>query len=56
MDEHEIAEMLREAVCEHGEYTVHTESYEEAGVMTSNAGFVLMIGGQEFQVTVVRSR
>jgi hypothetical protein len=34
-----------------------TSSFEEAGVMTDNAGLVLRLeDGSEFQVTVVRSR
>ena len=32
-------------------------TYEEAGVLTNNAGFVIrMVDGSEFQITVVRSR
>jgi hypothetical protein len=33
-----------------------TASYQEAGVLTNDAGFVLTVGDSEFQVTVVQSR
>ena len=29
-------------------------TYEEVGMLTTNSGFVIRIGGDEFQVTVVK--
>lgn len=64
--EAEVARSVQEAVeqdCggrEGGEWfsenNVRVRSFEECGVMTSNAGFVVRVGDREFQVTVVRSR
>ena len=31
-------------------------SFEDGGVLTSNQGFTMYVGGSEFQVTVVQSR
>jgi len=72
MDAHEIATMLSEvlniAACaadpdllaevpEEMMDVAAIHSYEEDGILTRDAGFVLhMAGGEAFQVTVVRSR
>ena len=31
-------------------------SFEDGGVLTSNAGFTIYVGGSEFQVSIVQSR
>lgn len=38
------------------EQNVRVESYASAGVLTNDAGFVLTIGPNQYQVTVIRSR
>ncbi len=39
------------------EYVVSSSTFEEAGVLTDDAGFVLrMANGSEFQVTIVKSK
>jgi len=36
---------------------IRVESYEDAGIMMTDAGMVLRYkGGEEFQITIVRSR
>jgi hypothetical protein len=70
-DAEEIAEALREVVTEEAlceaidEKTTGDDdltelptiqSFAAAGVLTNDAGFVIDLGGRQFQVTVVRSR
>jgi len=50
-----VEESLREESGEH-RFLVRVRSFRESGVMTSNEGFVVRVGEEEFQVTVVRSR
>lgn len=34
-----------------------SSTYAEAGILTTDAGFVLrMVGGSEFQITIIKSR
>ena len=60
MNEEEMQNWLREAIENHSEGNetfAAVRSYEEAGVLTNNAGLVLrMPDGREFQLTIVRSR
>jgi len=51
MNEKEIRQMIQEALQEYD-----TESYEEAGILTSDEGIVLTIDGEEFQITIVKSK
>jgi hypothetical protein len=37
------------------EYSV-VETFQEAGIMTTNKGLIVRVGGDEFQITVVQSR
>ncbi len=32
------------------------DTFEDAGVMTTNRGLVIGFGGREYQITIVRSR
>lgn len=61
--EAEIAELLEAALCMYQHDTDPMDecgfdavSFADAGVLTSNEGLVLSLAGQEFQITVVRSR
>jgi hypothetical protein len=56
MEDTEMQDTLREAL-EEADNVRRIETFEEAGVLTRNAGLVIrMTDGSEFQVTVVRSR
>jgi hypothetical protein len=56
MDEREMQDALREAL-EEADNVRRIETFEDAGVLTRNAGLVIrMRDGSEFQVTIVRSR
>jgi hypothetical protein len=58
MSESEFAEYLMEAIeaeaQENGEEVPEIDTFEGAGLLTSNKGLVVRIGRAEFQVTVVR--
>jgi hypothetical protein len=67
MTDAELAERLRDAIyeaeaidqAEGGEGTLsgmRASTFQDAGVMSLNAGLVVSIGDREFQITVVRSR
>lgn len=67
MSEQEVQELLRAALESHEPYDdeasvvgagpVVTQTFEELGVLTSDAGFVIRLAdGSEFQVTIVKSR
>ena len=65
MDEKSFAAELREVLAETQdasefitqENIARIDSFEDAGVLTNNAGLVVtLVDGSEFQVTVVRSR
>lgn len=62
MDEQQVAEFLREQVelaleDDDAPGIRRLESYEEAGVPTRDAGFVIAAdNGHEYQITVVRSQ
>lgn len=61
LDEHEVAGAIRELLTESGdgiaEKVAGVSTFDEAGVLTRNAGLVVRLDdGTEFQVTVVRSR
>jgi hypothetical protein len=56
VDEREMQDAVKEAL-EEGDNVRRTLTFEEAGVLTRNAGLVIVMrDGSEFQVTVVRSR
>jgi len=38
------------------EVFLRVQSYADAGVLTTDAGFVIQMSNREFQVTIVRSR
>lgn len=58
--EHEFETFLAEAVEAYGESSNMPQpdirTFVEAGLLTTNRGVVVRMGGAEFQVTVVRSR
>jgi len=60
MTEQEFSELVsgfvEESLREESGERVRVRSFRESGVMTSNEGFVVRVGEEEFQVTVVRSR
>ena len=62
MTEAEFREILEEALGDYEPYKdeegiAYTETFANAGVLTSNEGLVVhLAGGTEFQVTIVRSR
>ena len=61
MYEREIREILTEAVlkfieAEDGSPINSVVNFEDTGLMTGNAGFILVCDAAEFQVTVIRSR
>ena len=62
MYEREIREILTEAVlkfignAEDGSPINSVVNFEDTGLMTDNAGFILVCDSAEFQVTVIRSR
>jgi len=39
-----------------GSQKYEIQSFENAGILTNDAGLVLKIGNQEFQITVIRSK
>lgn len=55
--ETEMQELLIEALDIMEDPISSIETYEEAGVMTSNTGIVVKLNnGSEFQITIVKSR
>ncbi len=59
--ERDLASWLHEAVIgwcdEYGvEDAIDVQTFEEAGLLTSNRGLVLRSAWREFQITIVRSR
>jgi hypothetical protein len=54
LDEYAVDEFSKDENSE-GPVEVSIRSFESAGVLTNNAGFVVAINGREFQVSVVRS-
>lgn len=54
LEEDEFAEELLDVAEFDGSVRVCT--FAEAGLLTSNVGLVVRVGGQEFQLTVVRSQ
>ncbi len=38
------------------EWEIDTNSFHDAGVLTRDAGLVVKINGQEFQITIVKSK
>lgn len=59
-------EELEQAICEGLEFMIdegelsnekfQIQSFSDAGVLTNDAGLVLKIGNQEFQITIIRSK
>lgn len=57
MTEHEMADILTDLVRGDRLDVDGASTFEEAGVLTRNAGLVVrMMDGTEFQVTIVKSR
>ena len=60
ISEQEFAEYLMEAIDlraeEDGEDLPEVDTFAGAGILTSNKGLVVRLGGAEFQLTIVRSR
>ena len=59
MDEREIRELLADMLLddENGAEVRNVETFQDAGLMTSAEGLVVrMEDGQEFQLTIVRSK
>lgn len=66
LNELEVQELIIQSIEENAAYVPATsdideldfkiQTFEEAGVLTRDAGFVLKISGREFQVTIVRSK
>jgi hypothetical protein len=58
MDEEEFADYLTEALDafaeENEEEPPRIDTFEQAGLLTSNVGLVLRYGDAEFQLTIVR--
>lgn len=60
MNEDDVIDMITEALYmyeeeyEDSEESISIRTYDEVGMLTSNAGFVLRIGDHKFQVTVVK--
>lgn len=58
----ELADLIGELVYDAGqehrfpEIEAEVRSYEEAGVLTRDAGLVIRLGDREFQITVIQSR
>jgi len=52
-DEHEFVEELQDLLNEAGD---RTNTYDEASILTSNAGLVVSRNGSEFQITVVQTK
>ena len=60
--EDDIVDMISEALylyeaeyeVENPDEQISTRTYEEVGMLTSNAGLVLRIGDEEYQITVVK--
>lgn len=52
--EHAFEEELKELLLENGANRVST--FEEAGIMTRNAGLVVHINKKKFQLTIVEDR
>ena len=60
--EDDIVDMISEALylyeaeyeVEDPDEQISTRTYEEVGMLTSNAGLVLRIGDEEYQITVVK--
>lgn len=46
------------ALADEEDQDITITTFQEAGVMSANAGFVLRVGasGPEFQITIIRSR
>jgi hypothetical protein len=61
-NEYEVIDMITEALYmyeaeyndEDSDDSISIRTYDEVGMLTSNAGFVLRIGEHKFQVTVVK--
>jgi len=51
-----LAEVAEIHLGQHLDSKVRVESFEEVGMLTRDAGFVVRVGTAEYQVTVVRSR
>lgn len=57
MNAFEFTGTLQELLNEDGQDFVSTSTFENAGVLTGDAGLVVRLGdGSEFQITVVQSR
>jgi hypothetical protein len=54
MTEWQMRELVQEALTE--KVFADVQSFEEAGLLTMNEGLVVRLNGNEFQLTVVRSR
>lgn len=62
MNEDDVIDMISEALFmyedeysnENPDESISIRTYEEVGMLTNNAGFVLRIGDHKFQVTVVK--
>jgi len=61
-NEDDIVDMISEALylyeaeyeVENPDEQLSTRTYEEVGMLTSNAGLVLRIGDEEYQITVIK--
>lgn len=61
----DVAEVISNSI-NHGEIAeyfsgehklaIETRSFEDAGVLTNDEGFIVYVDGREFQVTIVRSK
>lgn len=56
LSETDVREFLADAIAEGTGGEARTQSFADAGVLTTNEGIVLRLpDGREFQITVVRS-
>ena len=61
-NEDDIVDMISEALylyeaeyeVENPDEQISTRTYAEVGMLTSNAGLVLRIGDEEYQITVIK--
>lgn len=59
MSEEEFSDILRDAIdlyASEEELKIDTETFEDAGVLTSNVGIIVKFGGRKgakFQITIV---
>lgn len=51
-----LSDLLEEFADSMPGWRIRTETFEEAGMLTTDRGIVLSIGKLEFQISIVRSR